>query len=118
MKKVLITDDSKMMRDRIKIIIEKFGDVALYDAANGDEAVTLYKEHKPYLMTLDISMPEKNGIEVLKEILDFDSKANVVIISAVAQKQMMIQALKIGAKDFIPKPFVEEEATKIIKDYM
>ncbi len=118
MKKILVVDDSMMMRERIKEIVTKCGEFTITEAGDGEQAIALYKENKPNLVTLDISMPGKNGIEALTEIMQIDTNANIVIISAVAQKQLIIQAISIGAKDFINKPFNEEEATNFIKSHL
>lgn len=107
MRTALIVDDAAVMRMRLKDILEpKYQVIA--EAANGEQAIDLYKSAAPDFVTLDITMPKVNGIEVLEKILDFDLKAKIIIVSAVGQKRMVFNALGIGAKDFIVKPFDPE----------
>jgi len=107
----IIVDDALIMRARLREILEKeFSIVA--EATNGNEALELYDKHRPDFLTLDISMPQMDGIEALQNILQKYSEAKIIIVSAVGQKQMVFNALSIGAKDFIVKPF---EADRVIK---
>ncbi len=100
----IIVDDAMVMRLRLSEILGKeFNIVAM--AGDGVEALELYANFKPDFVTLDISMPQKNGIEVLKELLHNFPDAKVVMVSAVGQKQIIFEALGLGAKDFIIKPF-------------
>ena len=115
MSSFLVIDDALIMRMRLKDILESLGHQVIGEAADGKAGVSLYKQKKPNAVTLDISMPELNGIEALKQILDIDQEARVIIISAVGQKQMIIEALKIGAKDFILKPFEAEKVKETIE---
>lgn len=104
MKTVLIVDDAAVMRLRLKDIIEpKYQVIA--EAENGEQAIEHYKKHIPDFVTLDITMPKINGIQVLEQIIKFDPEAKIIIVSAVGQKKMVFNALGIGAKDFIVKPF-------------
>ncbi|WP_017187654.1 response regulator [Alkalibacillus haloalkaliphilus] len=112
--KILIVDDAAFMRMMIKDILEKNDYVIVGEAENGQEAVEQYKELKPDLVTLDITMPEKNGIEALKEIMSEDSNAKVVMCSAMGQQAMVIDAIQAGAKDFIVKPFQADRVLEAI----
>lgn len=114
MKKVLIVDDAAFMRLAIKTILEKNGFQVVGEAANGIEAVQKYKEVKPDIVTMDITMPEMTGIEALKSILAFDSDANVVMISAMGQEALVREAVLNGAKSFIVKPFKEDQIAKTL----
>ncbi|MGO8693314.1 MAG: response regulator [Rectinemataceae bacterium] len=110
----MIVDDAMIMRMRLREILDhEFNIVA--EAANGQEALSLYAEHEPDFITLDISMPQLNGIEALKMILEKYPDARVVIVSAVGQKQIVFEALGLGAKDFIIKPFEAERVLKSIR---
>ena len=110
----MIVDDAMIMRMRLREILDQeFNIVA--EAANGQEALSLYAELKPDFITLDISMPQLNGIEALKMILEKYPDARVVIVSAVGQKQIVFEALGLGAKDFIIKPFEAERVLKSIR---
>lgn len=105
MPSILIVDDAAFMRMMIKDIITKNGMEVAGEAENGVIAVEKFKEVKPDLVTMDITMPEKDGITALKEILEVDSSARVVMCSAMGQQAMVIEAIQAGAKDFIVKPF-------------
>jgi two-component system, chemotaxis family, chemotaxis protein CheY len=110
----IIVDDAAIMRLRLLEILEKeFAIVA--QASNGAEALQMYGEYQPDFLTLDITMPKMNGLETLKKILDSYPDAKVVIVSAVGQKQVVFEALGMGAKDFIVKPFESERVIRSIK---
>ena len=107
--KVLVVDDSALIRKiLIKLLIEN-GYQVVGEATNGQEGLDLYKELKPDLVTLDVTMPVMDGVEALRQIIAFDSGAKVAMITAAGQKEKLIEALKIGAKLFTTKPFNEDE---------
>lgn len=103
--KVLITDDATFMRMMIRKILEENGIEVIGEASNGNESIAKYKELNPDVVTMDITMPIKNGIEAIKGIMEFDSKAKILACSAMGQETMVIEAIKAGAKGFIVKPF-------------
>ena len=105
MPSILIVDDAAFMRMMIKDILTKNGIEVAGEAENGQSAVDKFKELKPDLVTMDITMPEMDGITALKEILSMDANAKVVMCSAMGQQAMVIEAIQAGAKDFIVKPF-------------
>ena len=107
-KRILITDDALFMRVTLKNILTQHGYEVVGEAENGAEAVKLYDELKPDLVTMDITMPEMDGIEALKQIRAADGDANVVMCTAMGQKSMVVEAIQAGAKDFIVKPFQPE----------
>jgi two-component system chemotaxis response regulator CheY len=107
-KRVLIVDDAAFMRMMIKNILTKNGYDVVAEAENGQIAVEMYKDFKPDLVTMDITMPEMNGIEGVKEILNIDPHANVIMCSAMGQQSMVMEAIQAGAKDFIVKPFQQD----------
>jgi|SRR5690625_899903 len=111
---VLIVDDAAFMRMMIKDILEKNGYTVAGEAENGIVAVEKYKELNPDIVTLDITMPEMDGITALKEIKAFDPNAVVVMCSAMGQQAMVIDAIQAGAKDFIVKPFQAERVIEAI----
>jgi two-component system, chemotaxis family, chemotaxis protein CheY len=108
MKRVLIVDDAAFMRMAIKTILEKNGFEVAGEADDGQAAIQKYMELKPDLVTMDITMPEMNGIDALKSIIQFDPKAKVVMVSAMGQDKMVMDSIMCGAKSFIVKPFKED----------
>ncbi len=108
MKKVLIVDDAAFMRCAIKNMLENNGFDVVGEAENGMEGIKKYKELKPDIVTMDITMPVMSGIEALKSILEYDPNAKVVMISAMGQEHFVKEAVILGAKSFIVKPFKEE----------
>ena len=114
-KRVLITDDAMFMRVTLKNILTKNGYEIVGEAANGKESVELYQKMQPDLVTMDITMPEMDGITAVKAIKQFDPNANIVMCSAMGQKQMVIEAVAAGAKDFIVKPFQPEKVIEAVQ---
>jgi len=108
MAKVLIVDDAAFMRISIKNMLTKNGYEVVGEAENGAIGVEMYKELKPDMVTMDITMPEMSGLDALKEITKFDPQAKIVMVSAMGQEAMVREAIVSGAKGFIVKPFKEE----------
>ncbi|MDL4839352.1 response regulator [Aquibacillus rhizosphaerae] len=108
MAKILVTDDAAFMRMQLKNIFTSLGHEVVGEAENGQIAVEKYKELKPDLVSMDITMPEMNGVEAVKQIKSIDPNATVVMCSAMGQQQMVLEAIQAGAKDFIVKPFDQE----------
>ncbi|NLT19910.1 MAG: response regulator [Syntrophomonadaceae bacterium] len=113
-KRVLIVDDAAFMRMMIKDILSKNGYEVVGEAENGQVAIEKYKDLKPDLVTMDITMPEMDGIAAVKEIRAFDSSARVIMCSAMGQQAMVIDAIQAGAKDFIVKPFQPERVLEAV----
>ena len=114
-KKILIVDDAAFMRMMLKDILTKNGYEVVGEAENGAKAVEKYGELKPDLVTMDITMPEMDGISALKNIRSIDSNAKVVMCSAMGQQAMVIEAIQAGAKDFIVKPFQADRVLEAVK---
>jgi len=114
MARVLIADDAAFMRMMIKNILTQNGHEVVGEAENGRQAVEQYAALKPDVCTMDITMPEKDGIEALKEILADDPTARVVMCSALGQEALVIESIAAGAKDFIVKPFSAEKVLKVL----
>lgn len=114
-KRVLITDDALFMRVTLKNILTKEGYEIAGEAANGKESVDLYQQTKPDLVTMDITMPEMDGITAVKEIKKLDPNANVIMCTAMGQKNMVMEAVAAGAKDFIVKPFQPEKVIEAVQ---
>lgn len=115
MAKVLIVDDAAFMRMMIKDILTKNGYEVAGEAENGAVAVSKYGELKPDLVLMDITMPEKDGIQALKDIKASDAGAKVIMCSAMGQQAMVIEAIQSGAKDFIVKPFQADRVIEAVK---
>ncbi|HQD40805.1 MAG: response regulator [Firmicutes bacterium] len=112
---VLIVDDAAFMRMMLKDILLRGGYQVVGEAENGQRAIELYKELKPDLVTMDITMPELDGISALKEIRAYDPDAVVIMCSAMGQQALVIDAIGAGAKDFIVKPFQPERVLEAVK---
>jgi two-component system chemotaxis response regulator CheY len=112
----LIVDDATFVRNRIKKIIGKmnFAEV-IGEAANGEDAVSLYKDLKPDLVTMDLVMPNCDGLQAIEEIMKFDKAANIVVVSAMGQELSILEATEKGAKDYIKKPFKDDDVYTIIE---
>ncbi|GMA49027.1 chemotaxis protein CheY [Alicyclobacillus contaminans] len=113
--RVLVVDDAAFMRMMIKDILTKNGYEVVGEAADGAQAVEKYQELRPDLVTLDITMPEIDGIEALKRIRAVDPAARVIMCSAMGQQAMVIDAIQAGAKDFIVKPFQADRVIEAVK---
>ncbi len=113
-KKILIVDDAAFMRMMIKDILSKNGYDVVGEAPDGAQAVEKYKELSPDLVTMDITMPEMDGITALKEIKKMDGNAKIIMCSAMGQQAMVIDAIQAGAKDFIVKPFQADRVLEAI----
>ena len=105
---ILIADDSKFMRSYLKQALQKQGYRNFVEATNGEEAITLYRLIKPELVLLDITMPKIDGLTALKEIMGINPEAKVIMCSALSTNANMTEALRLGASDFVVKPFFEE----------
>ena len=113
-KRILIVDDAAFMRMMIRDILTKNGYEVVGEAQDGAQAIEKYKELQPDLITMDITMPEMDGIAALKEIRKIDSNAKVIMCSAMGQQAMVIDAIQAGAKDFIVKPFQADRVIEAI----
>ena len=116
-KTVLVVDDTAFMRMTLKNILEKKNYEVVAEAEDGKQAIDLYQQHTPDLVTMDITMPNMDGLTAIKEILGKDPQAKVIVVSAMGQKNLVIDALNAGAKDFVVKPFqpdrIEEALQKV-----
>ena len=114
-KKILVVDDAAFMRMMIKNILTKNGYEVVGEAENGKQAVQMYAELKPDLVTMDITMPEMDGIEGVKAIRALDPGANIIMCSAMGQQAMVMDAIQAGAKDFIVKPFQQDRILQAVE---
>ena len=116
MLKVLIVDDSLIIRKKISKIFENLGHELVFAATNGHEAIDAFKKYKPDLITMDITMPDMDGIAAVKKIIELNSAAKIIMVSAMGQKPMIKEALEAGAKDFIVKPFDREKIISVLNN--
>jgi two-component system, chemotaxis family, chemotaxis protein CheY len=105
MARILVVDDAAFMRKMVTDALTKGGHEVVGEAGNGNEALARYQELQPDLVTLDITMPEKDGLAALADIMAADPSAKVVMCSALGQESKVLEAIKLGAKDFVVKPF-------------
>ena len=117
MANILIVDDAAFMRMMLKNILTQAGHEVIGEAENGAIALEKYKELHPDIVTLDITMPDVDGIEALKNIMTYDKNATCIMCSAMGQQAMVIDSIKNGAKDFIVKPFQAEKIVASIKKF-
>ena len=118
MPRIMIADDAAFMRMMIKDNLKKTGFSDFVEASNGDEAVALFAETSPDLVLLDITMPVKDGLKALQEIRERDPEARIVMCSAMGQESMVIEAVRLGALDFIVKPFKPERLVQTVKNVL
>jgi two-component system chemotaxis response regulator CheY len=115
MNRILVVDDAVFMRISLKQILEAKGYEVVGEAENGMEALKLYEQLRPDLVTMDITMPGINGVETIRKLIELDSKAKIVVCSAMGHKQMVLEAINAGAKDFVVKPFQSESVITAIR---
>ena len=117
-KRILVVDDAAFMRMLLKDILGNGGFEIAGEATSGAEAVRKYKELQPDLVTMDIMMPDMDGIQAVQEIKALDPNARIIMCSAMGQKEMVVEAIKAGAKDFIIKPFQAERILETLEKTM
>lgn len=114
MARVLVVDDAAFMRKMVTDALSGGGHEIVGEAGNGAEAIQRYQELRPDVMTLDITMPEKDGLAALREIIAADPGAKVVMCSALGQESKVLESIKLGAKDFVVKPFQPDRVLSAI----
>lgn len=114
MLKVLIVDDSLIIRKKINTILQKLGHEGVFDATNGQEAIDAYAKYKPDLVTMDITMPDMDGITAVKKIMLQDASAKIIMVTSHGQEDMVIQSIQAGAVGYMLKPITEEKLAQAI----
>lgn len=117
-KKIMLVDDAAFMRMMIKDTLQKNGYTEVVEAGNGEQAVNAYATEKPDLILMDITMPIMDGLEALRRLKEMDGSVKVVMCSAMGQETMVVDALKLGAKDFIVKPFKPDRIMKTVNSIL
>lgn len=115
---VLIADDAAFMRVMLKEILADMGLIVAGEAADGHQAVRLYRELRPDLVALDLTMPRLDGVGALKEILKENPQAVVIVVTALGQKQKVLEAIQAGARDFLIKPFDPDRVRETIRRFV
>ena len=115
MARILVADDASFMRQMIREIVEGEGHQVVAEASDGIEAIEQFKKHHPDVVTMDIVMPRRSGIDAVKGIIEADPTACVVMCSALGQETLVQEALQAGARDFIVKPFKPDAVTATLR---
>ncbi|NPV02495.1 MAG: response regulator [Brevinematales bacterium] len=115
MPSVLIVDDSMVMRKSLNSMLTQAGYTVIAEASDGDEAIKLFGAHHPDIVTLDLNMPKMNGLDVLRQVMKTNPDAKFVVISAVEDKETVMEALKLGAKYYILKPVTYDKVLETMK---
>ena len=114
MAKILIVDDSLAMRMILRTILESAGHEIVAEAGDGMRAVVEYCKNKPDLVTMDVNMPEMGGLAAIEQLMQIDPEVLILVVSALATKQMIMDAMKLGAKNFLLKPFHENQIISVV----
>ncbi len=114
MANILIADDAELMRLMIRQILIENGHIILGEAHDGEEAVKLYKQLKPDLITVDISMPKMTGLEAIRKIIELDPLARIVVVTALGQQSVALEAVKAGARNIVIKPFKHDDLLTVV----
>lgn len=117
-RKLMIVDDSNVIRNRITRGSTRMDFEVVATATNGLEAVELYKQHRPDVVTMDLTMPKMDGLECIYELTNLDENANILVISALSDKATGIKALQLGARGFICKPFTDEDLFEALEEML
>lgn len=118
MVRLLVVDDTLFMREKIKMIAKEIGLEVVGEAANGQEAILQYRKLQPDLVTMDITMPIMSGLEATKNIVAEFPKAKIIVITALGQQKIVVNALENGAVDFLTKPFEDEQFLRTIRHHI
>ncbi len=113
--RVLVVDDAAFMRAMLREALTNSGFQVVAEASNGEEAVARYEESKPDVVTMDITMPQMDGVQAVREILRRDPSARVVMVSAMGQQALVVEAIQAGARDFVVKPFDQARLVEAIR---
>jgi two-component system chemotaxis response regulator CheY len=116
--KILVVDDALFMRTILKDILHSNGFTNILEAGDGAAAIDAYRKNKPDLVTMDINMPGTDGIQALKSILTIDPTAKIIMVTSVEQKQIVQEAIKVGAKDYVVKPFDRAMVAAVLSKVM
>ncbi len=114
MLEIMVVDDSMLLRRSLTTILEKMGHTVVAQAKSGKEALELYDKHKPYLVTMDITMPVMNGIETLRQLRQKYKDAKIVMVTSHGEEKLVIDAITSGAKGYVLKPVTEDKLSEVL----
>lgn len=114
MARILIVDDSKTSRKILRSILEEYGHEIIAEAVNGEDGLTKFKETEPEITTMDITMPIMDGIEALRQIKYYNENAKIIMVTAAGQKTKMMDAIRLGAAEFLAKPYEPDQVIELI----
>lgn len=114
----LVVDDALFMRTTIGNMLQQWGFEIIGEATNGKEAVKLYRELQPDLVTMDLTMPVMSGLDAVKQIIPEFPDAKIIMITAMGQQRIIVEAIESGAKDFITKPFTAEKLKSVVENIL
>lgn len=118
MARILIVDDSGMMRRNLSIILQEAGHEIVGEATSGVQAFSEYEQKRPDVVTMDIDMPEMNGIDSIKKIIDKFPEASVIMVSSIDNKRRVIEAIQSGARNYVLKPFSRDKVLTAVDDIL
>lgn len=118
MKKIMIVDDSVIIRQRLREVFRSKGFDVVAEVDNGEKAIMKFMEHRPNVVTMDISLPGISGIETVKKLIDIDPDVKIIMITAMGERTTVMQAIKLGAVNFIVKPFQEDKVIEVIYEVL
>ena len=114
---ILISDDTIFMRTRLRTILSGDGYKDLLEATSGEEAISMYAKHRPNLVFMDLSFPDMDGVTAVRKIKKHDQEARIVVCSSLGQKQLLVEAIKAGALDFLVKPFQSDRVLDSVRKF-
>ena len=114
MARIMIVDDTLMMRTTLRRFLEKAGHEIVGEAINGEQAIINYSQVQPDLVTMEITMPGLGGVEAIKQIIESHPAANIIVVSALGQKHIVFEALQAGAKNYVLKPIAEDKLLSVV----
>jgi two-component system, chemotaxis family, chemotaxis protein CheY len=114
-KKILVVDDTRLMRNIIKDALLDMENFEIFEAADGKEAVDVYFQEKPDLVTMDITMDLKDGVEATREILNIDRDARIIMITALSQQKLLQDCINAGVRDYVVKPFTKDRLATAVR---
>ena len=118
MKKIMIVDDSLIIRQRLRELFKNKGFEVVAEVESGEKALIKFRECRPEIVTMDIALPGMNGIEAVKKLMEIDSSVKIIMLTGMGERTMVLKAIKLGALNFIVKPFQEDKVIKVVYEVL